>query len=167
MQSVQRAVSWPLCHGLYGWPGTAFQKEELAVTPEAVKWGEHQAAVTLRTDSAGRSSVPLGILFVWPAVALCPGALSGCQWDLGCFIITVACFNSTSRDALSAESLTVKFPCQKVLVKLKKLDLVSPGEPDSSFSDSAVICAPQMGCDNLPLHFILSLYQFLKFIFIG
>lgn len=60
----QRAVSWPLCHGLYGWPGTAFQKEELAVTPEAVKWGEHQAAVTLRTDSAGRSSVPLGILFV-------------------------------------------------------------------------------------------------------
>ena len=26
-------------------------------------------------------------------------------------------------------------------MKLKKLDLVSPGEPDSSFSDSAVICA--------------------------
>lgn len=108
-----------------------------------------------------------GNSFCLTCSSFCPGALSGCQWDLGCFIITVACFNSTSRDALSAESLTVKFPCQKVLVKLKKLDLVSPGEPDSSFSDSAVICAPQMGCDNLPLHFILSLYQFLKFIFIG
>lgn len=33
-----------------GGPGTAFQKEELAVSPEALKWGERQAAVTLRTD---------------------------------------------------------------------------------------------------------------------
>ena len=52
--------------------------------------------------------------------SFCPGALSRCQWGLGCFTVTVAYFNSTYRNILSAESLTLKFPCQKVLVKLKK-----------------------------------------------
>ena len=52
--------------------------------------------------------------------SFCPGALSRCQWGLDCFTVTVAYFNSTYRNMLWAESLTLKFPCQKVLVKLKK-----------------------------------------------
>ena len=65
----------------------------------------------------------------------------------------------------SQQSLTLKFLGQKVLVKLKKLDLVSPDEPDSSLSDSAVTHAPQVDSNNSPLHFILSFYHFSKFIF--
>ena len=44
-------------------------------------------------------------------------------------------------------------------------DLVSPDEPESSLSDSAVTHAPQMDGNNSPLHFILPFYHFLKFIF--
>ena len=74
---------------------------------------------------------------------------------MGYFTIKVAYLNSICRNSCSEASLTLKFIGHKVLVKLKKLDLVSLDEPDSGLSDLAVTGIPQIDYNNLPFHFIL------------